>query len=187
MTRTSAPRLQTLGPDAARENTDALVGVYAEVYADKLGDPFFTVDRFLERFRGHTAREGYALVTCHLGDDLIGYAYGLPLQADTRWWQGLRADAPDDMRRETGRRTFALNEIMVRAPWRRRGIARRLHDALLAGRSEERATLLVDPSNTPARTAYLRWGWTVLGSLQPFPDAPVYDAMTLDLAARRAG
>jgi GNAT superfamily N-acetyltransferase len=161
------------------------VNVYAEVYADKLGDPFFTVDRFLERFRGHTSREGYALVTCHVDAELVGYAYGLPLAADTAWWRGLRSTAPDDVRRETGRRTFALNEIMVRAPWRRHGIARGLHDALLGARAEERATLLVDPANTPARTAYLRWGWEVLGTVQPFPDAPVYDAMTIDLPLGR--
>jgi hypothetical protein len=55
--------------------------------------------------------------------------------------------------------------------------ARALHDALLADRPERRATLLVDPNNTPARSAYLSWGWTQLGTLQPFADARVYDAM----------
>lgn len=37
------------------------------------------------------------------------------------------------------------------------------------------------PDDTPAQTAYRCWGWTKLGELQPFPDAPVFDAMILDL------
>jgi GNAT superfamily N-acetyltransferase len=82
---------------------------------------------------------------------------------------------------EDGSRTFALTEIMVRAAWRRRGYARGLHDALLANRSEERATLLVLPDNIPARTAYLSWNWYKLGDLRPFDDAPTYEAMVLDL------
>jgi hypothetical protein len=30
---------------------------------------------------------------------------------------------------------------------------------------------------TPARRAYLSWGWRKIGELRPFDDAPVYDAM----------
>ena len=64
---------------------------------------------------------------------------------------------------------------------RRRGYARTLHDALLHNRPEQRATLLVIPDNTPAQAAYRSWGWTKLGELQPFPDAPVFDTMIRDL------
>ena len=65
---------------------------------------------------------------------------------------------------------------------RRRGYARALHDAMLRDRSEERAALLVLPDNVPARTAYRAWGWYQLGELQPFDDAPIYEAMLLELS-----
>ena len=175
--------LDRLGAAAARDLEPELVATYAEVYADKLGTPFFGVERFRERFAAHTARDGYTLVTARaapVGDadpELVGYAYGVPLAADTRWWSGLVAPLPAEATREDGGRTFALNEIMVRRPWRRRGVGRLLHDALLSARTEGRAALLVDPTNTPARSAYLAWGWRWVGRVQPFPDAPVYDAM----------
>jgi ribosomal protein S18 acetylase RimI-like enzyme len=107
----------------------------------------------------------------------VGYALGYTLPNGSGWWRGLRSTASPDLLHETGRRTFALTEIMVREAWRRRGYARRLHDALLADRPEERATLLVLPENVPARSGYLAWGWYKLGELKPFEDSPVYDAM----------
>jgi GNAT superfamily N-acetyltransferase len=163
--------------------TDTLISTYAEIYAAKAADPFFTVQRFADRFRVHTSRPGYSLATACWRGEFVGYAYGVPLSADTLWWSGLTEPLPAEQVHETGERTFALNEIMVRAPWRRRGIARRLHDALLAGRREERATLLVQGTNTAARTAYENWGWVQIGLLRPFADAPLYDAMMLDLTA----
>ncbi len=82
---------------------------------------------------------------------------------------------------EDGHRTFAVNELMVVPARTGRGYGRALHDALLANRPEKRATLLVRPDNIPARPAYERWGWCKLGELQPFDDAPRYDAMVIDL------
>jgi hypothetical protein len=66
----------------------------------------------------------------------------------------------------------------------RQGIARTLHERLLASRCEQRATLLVRADNTPARAAYARWGWEAVVQLQPFPDSPVYDALILQLPHR---
>jgi ribosomal protein S18 acetylase RimI-like enzyme len=60
--------------------------------------------------------------------------------------------------REDGTRTFALSEIMVRRAYTGQGIAHALHDELLGGRSEERATLLVRPANTFAYRAYTGGG-----------------------------
>lgn len=70
---------------------------------------------------------------------------------------------------------------MVRPQWRRRGYATALHDALLRHRAEARATLLVRPDNTAAHRAYRSWGWRKIGELQPFDDAPIFDAMVVDL------
>jgi ribosomal protein S18 acetylase RimI-like enzyme len=180
---TGAENLQVSHHDAAAAGSraDVLRALYAEIYADKVDDPFFSVERFGERLQTHLTRPGYALVTGELDGELVGYAYGLTLLAETQWWNGLKDPLPEEFRRETGERTFAVNEIMVRKPWRRRGIARRLHDALLDGRPEERATLLVEHDNGPAKAAYLKWGWRHVGQLQPFPDAPLYDSMVLQL------
>ncbi|MFF1918669.1 hypothetical protein ACFVYE_45665 [Streptomyces sp. NPDC058239] len=71
---------------------------------------------------------------------------------------------------------------MVRTPWRKTGTARRLHDALLAARPEQRATLLVVQDRPKVHALYQSWGWKTLGGLRPrIPDAPLFHAMLLDL------
>ncbi|MEK8146326.1 hypothetical protein NKH18_48915 [Streptomyces sp. M10(2022)] len=47
---------------------------------------------------------------------------------------------------EDGKRSVALNEIVVRKAWRGRSVAWQLHEAWLTHRTEERVTLLVNPS-----------------------------------------
>ncbi|WP_369213443.1 hypothetical protein [Streptomyces flavofungini] len=85
----------------------------------------------------------------------------------------------------TGRRTCALSELMVLPSWRKTGTARRLHDALLAARTEERATLLVDQGHPKVRALYEGWGWQVLGGLRPrIEHAPLFHAMLRPLAGR---
>ena len=86
---------------------------------------------------------------------------------------------------EDGSRTFALSEIMVRRPWTGRGVAHALHDELLRGRNEKRATLLVELGNDVAYRAYTAWGWRKVARLRPgWPDAPLYDVLILPLAVR---
>jgi ribosomal protein S18 acetylase RimI-like enzyme len=160
---------------------DRLLAVYVEVYAERLTDPFFHPDRYWERLEGYSSRSGFALVTGTVGDELAGYALGYPLPTGSGWWRGLLSAVDSDLLRETGSRTFALTEIMVRERWRRRGYARILHDTVLADRPEERATLLVNPRNVAAGHAYRSWGWRKLGELKPFADSPTYDAMMREL------
>lgn len=162
---------------------DDILRAYTEVYAEQLDDPFFSTPRYWQRLEAYAARAGFTLATGRLGNELIGYMFGYTLPADSRWWHGLRGDVDSALFTETGRRTFAVTDLLVRPPWRRRGYARALHDTLLLPRPEARATLLVLPDNIPARTAYLAWGWHKLGELQPFDDAPVFDAMVRELPA----
>jgi GNAT superfamily N-acetyltransferase len=147
---------------------------------DLLDNPFYSAERFAERLDSYAADPGFDLVTARIGGAMVGYAFGGPLAANTRWWNGLVGPADPDLTRETGTRTFAFREIIVRRAHQRRGYAHQLHDALLAGRREERATLLVRTDN-PARELYLRWGWRTAGKVQPFSDSPVFDAMVVDL------
>ena len=168
---------------SARPIVDDLVRVYREVYAD--GGEFDSEERYREQLDGHMGRAGWELVAAWAGGDLAGYVYGFPLARDSRWWRGLLTPAGAGAIEETGSRTFALCELMVRASWRGRGLGHALHDEILARREEERATLLVEPDNGFAVAAYTRWGWERFGKLKPGWDgAPEFDALILPLGAR---
>lgn len=177
---------------AAREHRDLVQQIYERSYAEAIasGDPFEQPEAFMGRFDAYTdpARAaGFDLVVGYLDGNPVGQSWGWPLVAGTAWWNGLRLDAgdPDEFTREDGTRTFALSEIMVAAEHTGRGVARALHDHLLAGRSEQRATLLVDPHNDRAYRAYRRWGWERVGVLRPrWPDAPTFDVLIRPIVRR---
>ncbi|MEV0453911.1 GNAT family N-acetyltransferase [Catellatospora methionotrophica] len=158
-----------------------LLDVYRDAYADKIANPFFAEGRFWERLEAYAARYGFELVTGHLHGRLVGYALGYTLPAKSAWWSGLLNEVDPELLVEDGRRTFALNYIMVRQAFRRIGIAEALHDALMGDRLESRATLLVLAENVAAFSAYQKWGWHRIGQLKPFDDAPTYEALVLDL------
>jgi GNAT superfamily N-acetyltransferase len=160
---------------------EPLMDVYRDAYADKLDHPFFTEARMWERLEAYATRDGFTLVLAYEGGELVGYALGNTFMAGSRWGQGMITDVAPALLVEDGKRTFGFNYIMVRHTYRRRGIAKALHDKLIASRHEVRACLLVLPENVAARSAYLTWGWYKIGDLRPFDDAPVYDAMLLDL------
>ncbi|MDI3341617.1 MAG: GNAT family N-acetyltransferase [Sphaerobacter sp.] len=161
---------------------ERLVDIYAEVYADHLDDPFFAVDRFAERLRAHARAPGYELVLGEVASEPVGYIYGYPLGPGSRWWQGVTTPVDSGLLTEHAGRTFAICELMVRPAWQGKGFARRLHDALLGKRREERATLLVEQDNEHARGIYERWGYRKVAEVRPsWPDAPTLDALILPL------
>jgi GNAT superfamily N-acetyltransferase len=176
--------LRHLDVTEATATLDQLVAVYAEVYADD--DPeFFNEDRYRRQLAGHMAAPGWELVTAEIDGELVGYVYGFALPPDTGWWRGLLTETPDGFATETGYRTLAVSELMVREPWRGHGVARTLHNELLAGRNEERATLLVEQENTAAQAAYRNWGWRKVAELRPsWEHAPLYDVLILPLGGR---
>jgi GNAT superfamily N-acetyltransferase len=164
-----------------RDQKAEILAVYQEVYAERLSDPFFYPDRFWGRLEPGSWREGFRLVTGRVGGELVGFTLGSVLSATSGWWEGLKADVDADFLRETGSRTFGINELQVRPVWRRRGFAKVMSNALLEGLPVERATLLVRAENTPAYTAYISWGFKVIGQMQPFDDSPVYEVMVREL------
>ncbi len=93
------------------------------------------------------------------GGYLVGYATGMPLRPSTSWWRDLTTALPEEVAAEHPGRTFALADLLVRAPWRRQGVGATLHDMVLADRAEERATLTVLPAATAAQRAFRDWGW----------------------------
>lgn len=114
---------------------------------------------------------------------MVGFGYGYRLPAGTGWWGNLLEPMPEDFTCETGERTFAIIELAVRKAWRRQGIAAGLHARLLGGLRVDRVTLTVrpEPEAAPARSAYQAWGYRKVGRSHPWEEAPVYDAMVLDL------
>jgi GNAT superfamily N-acetyltransferase len=163
---------------------DDLVTTYLRVYADN-PNLFYNEDRFRQQLAGHLAVPGWTAALCELDSSTVAYSYGFPLQPETRWWEGLEGPQEEGFTQETGARTFAVSEIMVESQWRRRGLAGALHDLLLLGRNEERATLLVEPDNAPAQHAYASWGWTPVGTLRPdWEHAPLFDVLVLPLSSR---
>ncbi|MCX4486350.1 GNAT family N-acetyltransferase [Streptomyces anulatus] len=128
---------------------------------------FVSPGRFAEGLDHWTARPGWSCVVGYDGDQPVGYTYGAPLPPGSRWWGGLLTDVPADVTTETGTRTYALSELMVRTPWRKTGVARQLHSAVLATRREERATLLVDQTHPKVHALYESWGGPPLETSAP--------------------
>lgn len=171
--------------DAESVVEPVIVPIYEATHADVVQDPFYGPDRFVQRVRGYMKAPGFAIVTAAVDGKPVGLALGYVLPESARWWQGLTTPVDPALTAETGQRTFALCELMVHPDWQRHGIAKALHDELFSHRPEERATLLVRTDNTAAQTAYAKWGWTKLGTLRPYPDAPNYDALILPLPGAR--
>jgi GNAT superfamily N-acetyltransferase len=154
-----------------------LLELYAEVYTDVVSKPFFTVEAFATRLDHHAANPTWEAVVGRQAGDPVGYAYGSAVAAGTSWWTGVDPPPGGDVARETGGRTFVLYELMVRVPWRRTGVSRRLHDELLAARGEDRVTLAVERAHPRVRALYEGWGYQWIGSVQDAPDAPLYDVL----------
>jgi GNAT superfamily N-acetyltransferase len=183
----SAPGLgfQLLDGRRAAAHTDELQALHAEVYADPPYRQAGDAARFAERFRVQCRQPGFVLAEARHGGYLVGYASGMPLRPSTSWWRALTTPLPADVTTEHPGRTFALTELLVRASWRRQGIAAALHDLILADRPEERATLTVLPAATPAQSAFATWGWRKVGRTRdPGPGALVADVLVTALPAR---
>ncbi|MEV4000977.1 GNAT family N-acetyltransferase [Actinomadura sp. NPDC049753] len=179
---TADPTFTRHDPDDAEKILDSvIVPVYVASHQDVIDQPFYSAERFAERFPGYAKAPGFEIVIAYIDGHPVGQAFGYALPVNARWWDGLTTPVPDGFTTETGSRTFAFNELMVVPEWQGRGVAHALHDALLGGRSEERATLLVREDNDSAQRAYARWGWRKAGKAQPFPDSPHFDVMVVDL------
>lgn len=177
--------LQTYeGPQAAAQ-LDAILPLYEQVYAEP---PYFEgpreVAEFLDRFGQQTSAPGFRLVTATSDSDIVGFTFGYLLMSNTQWWSGLLQSLPAGVTTETGHRTFVVIELAVCAPFRRRGIAAKLHAALLEGLVAERISLTVRPDAAPAQSTYASWGYRKIGQVQPWRGAPIYDAMVLNTKSR---
>lgn len=137
------------------------------------------------RLRVRRRQPGYVRAEARHGGYLVAYASGLPLRPSTSWWRELTTPLPADVTAEYPGRTFALAELLVRASWRRQGIGRALHDLILDGRQEERATLTVPPGAAAAQAAFRAWGWRRIARTRgPETGGTVLDVLVTGLPAR---
>ncbi|MEU3351019.1 GNAT family N-acetyltransferase [Streptomyces sp. NPDC037389] len=175
---------RSYGPGAATL-LDGFLPAYEEVYVEApYSEGPREVAEFIELFQRQALRPGFRLILARDDDEVVGFAFGYRLPADTSWWNGMLTPLPSqDFTRETGERTFTIIELAVRKPWRRRGIADALHTRLVDGLGVERVTLTMrpEPEAAPAQRAYEAWGYVKVGRTRPWDEAPVYDAMVLGL------
>jgi GNAT superfamily N-acetyltransferase len=153
-----------------------LIDVYADVRAPLLHLPNYRLEVFAERLDRHAGEAGWEAVLGYYNGTAVGYAYANTLTADDRWWTRMTEPLPDGY---TTVPTMVVKEIGVRTPWRGTGVARRIHDELLAHRTEERAALLVNPlaGDGKVERLYEAWGYTAFNSQQPNPESPKLVAM----------
>jgi GNAT superfamily N-acetyltransferase len=177
---------QLLDGTLAAAHADELQVLHAEVYANP---PYARNDDaalFADRFRVQRRQPGFVLAEARHGGYLVGYAAGMPLRPSTSWWRGLTTPLPGEVTTEYPGRTFALVELLVRASWRRQGIATTLHDLILRNRPEERATLIVLPAAIPAQKAFQKWGWRkVVRTSDPRRGSLVSDVLVITLPVIR--
>jgi GNAT superfamily N-acetyltransferase len=164
----------------AAAHGDELQAVHREVYGEADHEASFA-----GRFRVWRRQQGFVLAEARHGDYLVGFAAGMPLRPSTSWWKDLTTPLPAEVTTEHPGRTFALTELLVRASWRRQGIAGSLHDLILDGRPEERATLVIPPGATAAQKAFREWGWSrVARTRGPHHGSHVLDVLVIALPAR---
>ena len=179
--------IQRWDGSGALAQLDAILSAYEEVYAEP---PYLEGPRdiaeFIERFQRQVERPGFRLAIAYEDMEVVGFTFGYLLPPDTQWWRGLLRPVPEEFTRETGDRTFVIIELAVRNPWRRRGIAKKLHTALIEGLEVERVTLTMrpEPEARPAQLAYESWGYKKVGESRPWDEAPLYDSMVLNIKSR---
>jgi len=162
---------------------EELLDLHDAVYAGT-GDPLAGREAFAPFLEHWAAAEGFMCTAARTSDGrLVGYAYGAPLTASTSWWDGVTPPLEAAAAVENGARTFALSELLVAENWRGTGAARRLHDALLDGRPEERVVLLTHADHPKVVQMYRSWGYVSVGECVPFEGAPRLVAMLRSLRA----
>ncbi|WP_329501060.1 GNAT family N-acetyltransferase [Kitasatospora herbaricolor] len=153
-----------------------LVDVYSDVRAPLLHLPNYAVTAFAERLDQHGSEPGFEAVIGYDAGLPVGYAYGSTIESGDRWWARMGRPTPGEI---TAHPTLALKEIGVRSRWRGTGAARRIHDELLAGRSEVQVALMVNPAAGDGKVValYQAWGYEPFNEVPPTSEAPPLIAM----------
>jgi GNAT superfamily N-acetyltransferase len=175
--------------DGSTASLDAeLRDLYGAVYAEPpYRDGPAEIAEFVEEWPELVARPGFRLAVARVAaGDLAGFALGHVVDPDGGWWPDNRL-APTGDRADRGkgdripRPTFGIAELGVHPAWRRHGVARLVHEALLTGRTEPWVVLWVRRDAPAAVAMYHRWGYRLVGAV---PDRPPYQVMCLTRRVR---
>lgn len=183
MTRREALTVERMDGPTAASAEPAFRRVYAEAFAEPpYRESAADVALSFQRFRALARRPAFcAALARDTEGEPVGIAFGHPLEADTDWWDRLETPVTERMRREDGRRTFGLLELAVRAAWRGRGVAGRLHQSLVTAAPVERVVLNVHPDSDTALRVYRSWGYRKVGEGRPAEGVDLHHVMLLDV------
>lgn len=182
-----SPTVRIRNAGEAERLIDAICNLYDEVFS---APPFHWTDdesgHHRDMLTSLIAEPTFGIVTAEVYGQLIGFAYGYQLRPDTRWWNGFRTPLAAELAQERTGRTFALIDLAVRRTSRRAGVGRQLVSTLLDSRSEERATLSVQPPAVDAQAFYDRLGWRKVGrkDMPPGAVSPSFDVYVVELGSR---
>lgn len=169
-----------------RGKVAALVGPICDLYDEVFSVPPFLwpIDesadhrRLLDRL---IVNPTFGLSVAEVDSVLVGFAYGYSLGSNTNWWNGFQQPVSDDLCREWPGRTFAVIDLAVQKDWRRAGIGSDILNRLLESRSEQRATLAVQPQSTASHRFYEAiGGWQLVGR----QDTPGFVSPEFDIYVR---
>ena len=106
------------GQAGAAAVRDTAEQVYRGSYSkEQQEDPFSSDGRWMCRFDAYAAIPGFELViACTSDEEPAGQAWGWPLSAGSRWWNGLDAEPEPGFTREDSTRTFALFGAVIIDP-----------------------------------------------------------------------
>jgi len=170
-------RIEHYDSEGALRLKEPVLAVYLASHHDQQHNPWFSPGQFWQRLVDlYAPSHGFGMVTAWHGQAMAGYAFGSVMGQPQEIWAMIRAALPDIPVSSAQEPIYFFREFAVDPSYQGKGYGRLLHDALLQTRPERLAHLLVRPDN-PAKSTYTRWGWRVVGQVQPFPDAPVLDAM----------
>jgi ribosomal protein S18 acetylase RimI-like enzyme len=156
----------------AEQQRESVADLYVEAYAGVAGEEFRDRQDFLRRFEGHVQQPDFEFAVA-AAEEQVGCAYGFRVSRSGEWWRGLDQALSSHLEELTASgQVFALAEVMVLPSCRRRHVATRLVDHLLARSDAARTIALVTPENAPARAAFRSWSWTGLGVSGVASDTP---------------
>jgi ribosomal protein S18 acetylase RimI-like enzyme len=156
--------------------SDELLALYGRVYAEApYWDGPADVAEFAAEWPRLNSEPGFRLVVARSDSaGLVGFVLGHLVSPDSGWWTGI-----DPIPVNGAEPTFGVAEFGVHRAWRRSGIARRLHDALLDGQAASQVVLWVRTDAPAAQAAYTRWGYRHAGTIGRPPDRS-YHVLFLD-------